>query len=1004
LAGTRRYQAQFTDQKSYQPEYELELAEELGEDVYDLIRMGKYGRALDLRRTLAHVHLTGRVANLVYSMDATNTDFYAYQFKPVLSFLESPSNGLLIADEVGLGKTIEAGLIWTELRARYDARRLLVVCPAMLREKWKYELQERFAVDADILSAEELRSELARPRTEIPDGKGIVCSLQGLRPPPYWWYDRDQVSGSRADLARFLNDSSDADPLIDLLIVDEAHYLRNPETQTARLGRLLRDVSESAILLSATPINLRDEDLFHLLNLVDPDTFDVKEIFPQVLQANAPLQKARNLLLAPNADREEVRGRLEEARQHPILQANRQLRQLLDQEFDEFDMGTEVGRVALADRIDRINLLRHAITRTRKSEVTEWRVVRDPHVQFVPMDESGTEAALYRDVTEAIRDYAITADVSEGFLLATPQRQISSCMYAAVKSWRDRYADVDEAIYEDLGQVTEGDVDISPLIRHLNDTVARSVDLDMLWQCDSKYHRFKSVIYEYLGAHPEEKIIVFSYFRGTLDYLAKRLERDGYHPTLLYGGMRENKSDVIERFRTNLRSRVLLSSEVASEGVDLQFSRVVINYDLPWNPMKVEQRIGRVDRLGQEADKISVWSLLYADTIDQRIYQRLCERLNIFEHALGGMEAILGEEIAGLTADLLRQRLTPEQEAKRIEQTALAIERKRNDQEQLEAEASQLIAHGGYITQQVRAAHDFKRRITSGDLQAYVKDYLDRYVTGFEFRQVDSEPDQFLIRLPSSVTAKLQDYIRRHRISMRTRLPLGEEVRCVFDNKVQHPKDKVERISQFHPLTRYISSDLADRDEVLYPLVAVRVPPSALSTDFRGVVAFSIERWRFEGLRVEEEIRARATPIEKDRALSSEESWELAHTARTEGSDWLDHPGINEAEPILAALEICEATLESDYRRAATQRENENADRVSLQLQSARKHRDRQLEIRNTVLEEHRRGGRDNLVRATQGQLEKIQRRFEQQEQRLNDRSALRHSHDGVCWGVAWID
>ncbi|MGB4230887.1 MAG: helicase, partial [bacterium] len=95
----------------------------------DMLESKKLGRPIDLRRTLTHVKLSGRLADVIYSMEATNTDFYAYQFKPVVKILESPTNSVLIADEVGLGKTIEAGLIWTELRSRFDMRRLLVICP-----------------------------------------------------------------------------------------------------------------------------------------------------------------------------------------------------------------------------------------------------------------------------------------------------------------------------------------------------------------------------------------------------------------------------------------------------------------------------------------------------------------------------------------------------------------------------------------------------------------------------------------------------------------------------------------------------------------------------------------------------------------------------------------------------------------------------------------------------------------------------------------------------------
>ena len=167
----------------------------------------------------------------------------------------------------------------------------------------------------------------------------------------------------------------------------------------------------------------------------------------------------------------------------------------------------------------------------------------------------------------------------------------------------------------------------------------------------------------------------------------------------------------------NNTHQVLLSSEVGSEGLDLQFCKHLINYDLPWNPMKVEQRIGRIDRFGQNSKFITVINFIYEDTIDQRIYDRLFKRLNVCEVALGGFETILGEELNKLENDLFFSGINKEQEEKRIEQTAIAIENKKKEQDNLEKEAAGLIAHGDYILNKVKAAKEFNRGITTGDLK-----------------------------------------------------------------------------------------------------------------------------------------------------------------------------------------------------------------------------------------------------------------------------------------------
>lgn len=912
-AGVRKYQVSFPEGKSFQPEYELQVIEDDTSDWSELLQDGRFGRVRDLRRNLTHIHLSGRLANLVYSMDATNTDFYAYQYKPVLSFLDSPSNGLLIADEVGLGKTIEAGLIWTELRARYDARRLLVICPAMLREKWAAELENRFGVDAEIVDADGLLKQLRTGKYEVPDGKGIVCSMQGLRPPSRWNEDDDKPISPRKALAQFLDENAENEPLIDLVIFDEAHYMRNPESQTAKLGQLIRNVSDNLVLLSATPINLSSEDLFHLLNLVDPDSFGVKEVFPQVLSANEPLQRARDLCLDLRSTADDIEKEIQTAKGHPLLENSHQINALLEEGISNKALTDKSERIRLANRIERINLLRNAVTRTRKSEVTEWRVIREPVKKFVELDPEGAEWRFYQHVTEVIRRYAWERDISDGFLLAGPQRQVSSCMYAAAKSWKERIDNFAEQIYEDFGVDTDKDYQLSPLLEELSREVLASVDLSELRKNDSKYLVFRNTLVDYLKSHPNEKVVVFSFYRKTLSYLAERLSADGVMGMVLVGGMRETKQEMIEKFRDSQDIRVLLSSEVASEGVDLQFCKVLVNYDLPWNPMKVEQRIGRIDRLGQKAEKINIINLLYANTIDHKIHERLYSRLRVFENALGGMEAILGEEISVLTSDLLSKPLSEDQENARIDQTALAIERIRHDQEELEKQASHLIAHGGYILDEVNAAHQFKKRITEEDLMAYTKDYLEKYCQGYEFTQLKEGELRFDIRLSSATAIKLDDFIKKRKLFGQTRLATGERIACLFSNKVRDAKSRIEAVSQFHPLIRFISHELREKDEAFYPLVATE---AAVKEGWKpGVYAYYVSRWEFSGIKHEEELPVRAYSLDDSELLSRERSWELLNHARVDGKDWLSASDEVDMQLLVDGLSDCELALDTDYQR-----------------------------------------------------------------------------------------
>lgn len=990
---------------SWIPEYELVQVETESNDVFSLLKAKRFGRLNDLRRNLTYIHLSGRLANVVYSMDTTNTDFYAYQYKPVLTFLESPSNGILIADEVGLGKTIEAGLIWTELRARYDARRLLIVCPAMLREKWCDELSKRFGVEGIPLSASELLKELRRNKFDIPDGKGFVCSLQGLRPTKDW--QNSAKKGGDAELARYLESLAEKEPVIDLLVIDEAHYLRNPETQSATLGHLLREVSEHVVLLSATPINNKGSDLFQLLRLVDPDSFAVADVFPQVLAANEPLIKARNLALDPNAEGVAIQQHLHTAAGHALFTGNRQLAGLLERNLDADYLAEKANRVDLANRIERINLLRHTVNRTRKVEVQELRVHRQSFSEFVALDPAGPEWDFYQRVTDAIRGYAFSQGINDGFLLSPPQRQISSCMYAAARSWMDKtgIADLDTLRYEDQGADDKAPVDIAPLIEHIAHTVLPYVNTSLLRTLDSKYRSFSTVIYAYFKDHPNEKLIVFSYFKGTLRYLAERLEEDGIRIMLLHGDIKETKQDVINRFRDDSAIRILLASEVASEGVDLQFCRGLINYDLPWNPMKIEQRIGRIDRIGQEADKIFIWNLGYANTIDERIYQRLLIKLDIFERALGGMEAILGELISQLTSELLSQPLTAEQEQQRIDKTYLAVENIRRQQEELEANAAHLIAHGGYILERVKSAHEFKRRITNEDLNLYVKDYLDRYCRGFEFRELDKDPTIVLIKLPADTAAKFDDFIRKHRLHGQSRLASGDLIHCRFVNKLSSLKPREEQISQFHPLIRYISHELRERNETFFPLVAVCFDQNLLPGLDAGIYVFVAVRWTFAGLRIEEELHSRAIRLHSDLPmLDTNHSWELVNTARTMGGDWLSVGNEVDIEAVETAFDACSMKLDQDYRITRDDRINENSDRVTFQIESARRHCERLLGVQKELLARFHATGRQRLIPMTEGRIRATENKFSVQIEKLKQKAEMTASPGYVAYGVIRVD
>lgn len=1007
IGGIRRWQVRFSVGPTYAPEDQLEALGSDGDDPIDLLERGRLGDSVDLSRALTHARLTGRLADVIYSMDTTGTDFYAHQFKPVVKLMNSAGRGILIADEVGLGKTIEAGLLWTELRTRFDFRRLLVLCPAVLREKWKRELQQRFGVAADILDA---RGTLERLQYVQQDRRGfaIVASLQGLRPDRNWTNRNQEEPGRAASrLARFLDDNGEDEPLVDLCVIDEAHYLRNRETMTSMLGRLARAVSEYIVLLSATPIHLKSGDLFELLRLLDEDTFQRPQAFDEVLHANAPLVRARQLVLDPAGCPEaEMRAGLQQAlrsaQEHHLLSESRQLRALIEERVWTRDDLTQPAVAArIAERLDRVNLLGHVVTRTRKREVQERRVVRNVNSQMVDLHEA--ETAFYERVTNLVRDYCMRRDGHAGFLLTTPQRQMSSCMAAALQSWSYGPHDQSEDEGEEWAETDEYD---RPLRKELTARASELGDLDLLRRCDSKYRLLRGELRSLFDREPATKVILFSYFRATLHYLDERLADDGVRADVLHGG-HANKDEIVGRFRDSAELNVLLSSEVGSEGIDLQFSRIVINYDLPWNPMRVEQRIGRIDRLGQAADKIHVWNLVYRDTIDDRIYERLFKRLRIFEAALGGLETILGDEIQELTKDLFTGYLTPEEEKRRIDQTALALENRRLEEERLESEAAHLTAYGDYILHQVQAARELHRSISARDLRSYVTDFFDVHYVGSEFRQFGDDPMRFDVSLSVDARHDLATYIRRERIQTQTSLTRDSvrRVRCRFENTaVPDRQGREEVISQFHPLVRFVSKQLDAPEERRRPAVAVRIAADTLEETFEpGRYAFSVQRWSIRGLRDMERLYYAATPIGVGEfPLEAWAAERLIVTAAGCGRPWLSALGEVDRDQIVEVVkDACLTPSHAAFDRYVEELEAENIDRANVQERMLDEHYRMQRAKLRELLERYREHGPPRLVPATEGRLKALKARTERRRRRIKEHRALQYSGpEYFCVGI----
>jgi SNF2 family DNA or RNA helicase len=983
----------------------------LSKDRFELIEMGRYGRSEDLRRSLTHVHLSGRLANLVYSMGVTNTDFYPHQYKPLLTLLESPADGLLIADEVGLGKTIEAGIIWTELRAREDMRRLLIVCPALLREKWRDELKLRFGIDAMIVTAKTLADELSHSSNTGP-AKAWIASYQALRPAKSWRPGSEPLARSpsgRVALAHLLDEHGEEEPLVDLVVFDEAHYMRNPDSAVHRLGEMLQKVSHQRVLLSATPINLHNEDLFHLLQLCDPDHFQYPSSFQELLLANQPLVAARDAALNPSSSASTIIEHVREAAASDLLRNSRQLTSLLEDPPTDELLTAPNYRAELAASLERINLLGHVITRTRKRDVQLERPRRQVHAEKVPMTE--VERAFYEYVTEATREYAWRRGISDGFLLATPQRQVCSCPAAFARAWLGGDASLTEDLADQIAEEyeeTDEEGELEDISVSLKDFLTarrpRNLDVDALEQSDSKLQRLVTELTNYFNENPGEKVILFTSFRVTAKYLKERLAALGMKSMLLWGNMVESKQDLINEFRDRPELQVLVATEVASEGVDLQFCRLLVNYDLPWNPMRVEQRIGRIDRLGQKAKVIHIWNLFYKDTIDERIFNRLLTRLRIFEQALGEPEPSIGETIKKLESKLLTNRLTPEQEEEEIQRAAQALENVRQRQEELEKNASQMMAHGGLVLDRIAAAQELSRRVTERDLIIYVQDFLSNHAPGHQFQLLESS-NEFLIQMPPSTAADLDDFCRRKGIIGQTTLGNSLPRHCRFLNNLTNSSSKAwEYIHQFHPLIRFISQRLKELDEAFYPLVSVRVPAGAAGNILPGDYMFALRRWTFSGVREEEWLQSAVCEVTNQVPLADDQAEQLINIARVRGMDWIEAPHLVSAQVASSCLDALEMHLDASFKRAKKRKQDENADRLMFQLHGIDQHLQRRLETLENVRAQHALLQRQPLVRATQGRIDKLRALMNLKREQIRRQERVQPDDAPVCAGLIRVE
>ncbi len=305
----------------------------------------------------------------------------------------------------------------------------------------------------------------------------------------------------------------------------------------------------------------------------------------------------------------------------------------------------------------------------------------------VTIDITDEEQEYYDAVIEFVK--FVYPHVPPGLITIMPERMASSSMLASLKSFKDIKKSGKLFIYDmdDMEEFYDEGIDIeNEAVSYLDDIIIKG---ERIGEDDSKFLKFEEILKDLEAQNIKQKI-VFSFFKKTLDYLEEKLIGLGYSVGKIHGDFSvEERFGKIKEFKKGAFD-ILLSSEVGSEGLDMQFCNVVINYDLPWNPMRVEQRIGRIDRIGQKFDKLHIFNLCIVGSIEDRIYSRLYNKLGIFENSIGELEPILGELEKQLNiAELID--LSQEEIDTKIHLIELALKRQELEIKEQNAEVEKLI-------------------------------------------------------------------------------------------------------------------------------------------------------------------------------------------------------------------------------------------------------------------------------------------------------------------------
>jgi len=528
------------------------------------------------------------------AMNASKVDPLPHQIEAVYGYiLKKPRIRFMIADDPGAGKTIMAGLLIKELKIRNLVKRILIVAPGHLKDQWRRELKERF---------EEIF---------IPVGRQYIDSLFGQNV----WMRENQIVTS-IDFAK----REDVLPSIaaahfDLIIVDEAHKMsayrygeKIDKTSRYKMGETLSNNCEHLLFLTATPHKGDPENFRLFLDLIEPGFFATNEIVAESVRSKDNPLFIRRM----KEDLKDFEGK-------PLFlpryvhttafqwKADSQNEQILYNELSDY-VNTQYNKALTKDK--RRNIAFALVILQRRLASSTYALLKSLERRKERLEEYLKGASGNQGITETTFDFEVVDEMSEE------------------ERWRE------EEIWETLS-VAENREELEREIETIKKLIAQAKSI-INNEEEIKLNEFKKSLREFTEKYKnpkDKKILVFTESRDTLEYLEKKIRAWGYRTTTIHGGMKLEERIKAESIFKN-ETDVLVATEAAGEGINLQFCHLMVNYDIPWNPNRLEQRMGRIHRYGQQKE-VFVFNLVAIDTREGRVLFKLFEKLDEIRNAMG---------------------------------------------------------------------------------------------------------------------------------------------------------------------------------------------------------------------------------------------------------------------------------------------------------------------------------------------------------------------------------